>query len=39
MNTPPYIEENFGILTDDDLYLDAILIKPANLTDETLRVL
>lgn len=34
-----YIEENFGILTDDDLYLDAILIKPANLTDENLRVL
>ncbi len=37
MNT--YVEENFGILTDDDLYLDAILVKPANLTDEKLRVL
>ncbi|MBK8984902.1 MAG: hypothetical protein IPM39_02295 [Chloroflexi bacterium] len=39
MNTPPYVEENFGILTDDDLYLDAILVKPVNLTDEKLRVL
>jgi len=39
MNTPPYVEENFGILTDDDFYLDAILVKPANLTDEKLRVL
>jgi len=39
MNMPPYVEENFGILTDDDLYLDAILVKPANLTDEKLRVL
>lgn len=34
-----YVEENFGILTDDDLYLDAVLVKPANLTDEKLRVL
>ena len=34
-----YVEENFGILTDDDLYLDAILVKPANLKDERLRVL
>lgn len=39
MSTPPYVEENFGILTDDNLYLDAILVKPANLTDEKLRVL
>jgi pimeloyl-ACP methyl ester carboxylesterase len=39
MSEQPYIEENFGILTDDDLYLDAILVKPANLTDETLRAL
>lgn len=39
MNELPYIEEHFGILTDDDLYLDAILIKPANLTDEKLRAL
>lgn len=34
-----YVEESFGILTDDDLYLDAVLIKPANLRDEKLRVL
>lgn len=32
-------EEAFGILTDDDLYLDCRLVKPANLTDETLRAL
>ncbi|PID84843.1 MAG: hypothetical protein CSA11_04650 [Chloroflexi bacterium] len=37
MNT--YVEEHFGILTDDNLYLDAILIKPANLKDKKLRVL
>ena len=35
----PYIEESFGILTDDDLYLDCILVKPAQMTDEELRVL
>jgi hypothetical protein len=34
-----YVEENFGILTDDDLYLDAVLVKPVNLKDEKLRVL
>ncbi len=34
-----YVEETFGILTDDGLYLDAVLVKPANLTDEKLRVL
>ncbi len=39
MNTPPYVEENFGILTDDNLYLDAILVKPTLLTDDKLRVL
>lgn len=35
----PYSEENFGILTDDDLYLDCILVKPVNLKDENLRAL
>jgi hypothetical protein len=35
----PYVEENFGILTDDDLYLDCILVKPVKLTDDKLRVL
>jgi hypothetical protein len=36
---PPYIEETFGILTDDDIYLDCVLVKPAELTDEDLKVL
>lgn len=35
----PYVEESFGILTDDDLYLDCVLVKPANLKDENLKVL
>jgi hypothetical protein len=35
----PYIEESFGILTDDELYLDCILVKPANASDEDLKVL
>lgn len=34
-----YVEENFGILTDDDLYLDCLLVKPARMTDVDLRVL
>jgi hypothetical protein len=34
-----YIEEAFGILTDDELYLDCILVRPANTPDEDLRVL
>lgn len=36
---PPYIEETFGILTDDDIYLDCVLVKPAGLTDDGLKVL
>ena len=35
----PYIEETFGILTDDDLYLDCILVRPVNTPDENLRIL
>lgn len=35
----PYVEESFGILTDDDLYLDCILVKPANMDDEDLSIL
>lgn len=35
----PYVEEAFGILTDDDIYLDCILVKPATLADEALRAL
>lgn len=39
MASSAYIEENFGILTDDDLYLDCILVKPTELVDEDLRIL
>jgi pimeloyl-ACP methyl ester carboxylesterase len=35
----PYDEEGFGILTDDDLYLDAILIKPVQAKDSDIKVL
>lgn len=35
----PYVEESFGILTDDNLYLDCVLVKPAQMQDEDLRVL
>ncbi len=34
-----YVEEGFGILTDDDLYLDAILVKPTNASDKNIKVL
>lgn len=37
--TQPYTEEEFGILTDDDLYLDAILVKPTNANDSDIKVL
>ena len=36
---PRYVEETFGILTDDDVYLDCVLIKPVNLADENLQAL
>lgn len=39
MSTLDYVEEQFGILTDDDLYLDCVLVKPYEMTDEDLRVL
>jgi hypothetical protein len=35
----PYVEEAFGILTDDDLYLDCILVKPAVTPDTALQAL
>lgn len=35
----PYSEEEFGILTDDDIYLDCILVKPRESQDEDLRAL
>lgn len=38
-STQPYVEETFGILTDDELYLDCVLVKPAATTDHDLRVL
>lgn len=34
-----YEEEHFGILTDDDLYLDCVLVKPRNAKDEDLKVI
>ena len=39
MSSLTYIEETFGILTDDELYLDCILVKQANVSDADLRVL
>ena len=38
-STLPYTEEPFGILTDDNLYLDCVLIKPTGATDEELRAI
>ena len=35
----PYTEEGFGILTDDELYLDCLLVKPAKLIDQDLNAL
>lgn len=34
-----YEEEAFGILTDDDLYLDCVLVRPRDTSDEDLQVL
>ena len=39
MSAHAYVEEQFGILTDDDLYLDCVLVRPAEMEDENLRVL
>jgi len=39
MTSPFFIEENFGIQTDDELYLDCVLVRPAATRDEDLRVL
>lgn len=38
-STLPYVEESFGVLTDDELYIDCILVRPAGATDEDLRIL
>ncbi|MCL4871471.1 MAG: hypothetical protein KJ063_21125 [Anaerolineae bacterium] len=36
---PNYSEENFGILTDDDVYLDCLLLRPKNSQDQTIKAL
>jgi hypothetical protein len=38
-STLPYSEETFGILTDDNLYLDCILVRPTDVSDEEMRAL
>lgn len=39
MSSQTYIEETFGILTDDDLYLDCVLVRPPQIPDEALQAL
>ena len=38
-STLAFTEEPFGILTDDNLYLDCVLVKPVRVTDEELRAI
>lgn len=38
-STLAYTEEPFGILTDDNLYLDCVLVKPVGVADEFLRAI
>lgn len=38
-STLPYMEEPFGILTDDNLYLDCVLVKPVGVSDKSLRAI
>lgn len=38
-STLPFTEEPFGILTDDNLYLDCVLVKPTGLADDALKAL
>lgn len=38
-STLSFTEEPFGILTDDNLYLDCVLVKPVSMTDEELRAI
>jgi hypothetical protein len=38
-SSEPYVEETFGILTDDELYLDCVLVRPRDASDDELRVL
>jgi hypothetical protein len=37
--TSLYTEETFGILTDDDIYLDCVLVKSPDLSDDELQLL
>lgn len=37
MDTPRYSDEDFGILTEDNLYLDCVLVKPSNTADTDIR--
>lgn len=39
MSTQTTTEESFGILTDDDLYIDCILVRPTGVPDEALQSL
>lgn len=39
MEEQAYIEETFGILTDDDVYLDCVLVRPRGTTDASVRAL
>jgi hypothetical protein len=34
-----HVEEEFGILSSDDIYLDCILVKPKDLTDDQIEVI
>jgi hypothetical protein len=36
-DTSLYVEESFGILTDDDVYLDCVLVRPPELVDAELQ--
>jgi hypothetical protein len=38
-STLAYTEEPFGILTDDNLYLDCVLVKPVGIADDVLRAI
>lgn len=37
MDNPRYVDEDFGILTDDQLYLDCLLVKPPSIPDAEIR--
>src|SRR5690606_28118983 len=39
MEEQAYVEETFGILTDDDVYLDCVLVRPRGTTDANIKAL